>query len=427
MKNARQWAARMIGMGEGQGIGALLRALRDQTGRSQSEQADLLSELAGRPVTRNEVSRWENEARLLTSHWQRHYAASFGVPVAALRRAVAISKARRRQAGRDEGDSVRRRAFIGVMAGLAVSAPTVLAGTASRRIGPAEITQLERRTARLRRLDDYLGGVDTYRLYIAEAETTTELAKQGVCTAASRQALTSLIAEQAQLAGWAAFDAGMQPQARRHYMASLAAANEAGDAALAGNALAFLAYQQVSTAKPSVAMATASYATGEKDATPRVRALLLERLAWTHAVAGQAGETERALEEARQALHTVDDRPEPDWVFWVDDNELDIMTGRCWTELQRPLRAVPTLETVLARYEDTHARDEALYLTWLAHAYLDAGEIEQAAATTTRAVELSAGIGSVRPAARIGKVAQLLKAHRSVPDVAQTLELVAQL
>jgi hypothetical protein len=63
------------------------------------------------------------------------------------------------------------------------------------------------------------------------------------------------------------------------------------------------------------------------------------------------------LAEAREALHAAASRPEPDWVFWVDDDELNIMVGRCWTELRRPLRAVPTLEAVLARYEDTHARD----------------------------------------------------------------------
>jgi transcriptional regulator with XRE-family HTH domain len=417
----------MVVMGEAQGIGALLRTLRDQAGRSQSEQADLLSDLAGRPVTRNEVSRWENEARLLTSHWQRHYAASYGVPVATLRRAVAVSKTRRRQGTQDEGDSVQRREFIGVMAGLAVSLPGALSAPTGRRIGPAEMTQLHRRTARLRRLDDYLGGADTYRLYAAELDATKMLAQHATCTATTRQALTSLIAEQAQMAGWAAFDAGMQPQAKQHYVTSLTAAKEANDTVLAGNSLAFLAYQQVTTDRPSVDMATASYATAENRATPRVRALLLERMTWTHAVAGQANETDRALAEAREALHAAASRPEPDWVFWVDDDELNIMVGRCWTELRRPLRAVPTLEAVLARYEDTHARDKSLYLTWLAHAYPDAGEVEQAAATTVRAAELATGVASVRPSARIGKVVQRLRPHRAVASVRQALELAKQL
>jgi tetratricopeptide (TPR) repeat protein len=322
---------------------------------------------------------------------------------------------------------VQRREFIGAMAGLAASLPLVPSAAKGQRIGSSDTAQLLRRTARLRRLDDLLGGADTYRLYASELENTAHLAKHATCTAATRQALTSIIAEQAQLAGWAAFDAGLQPQAKRHYVTSLQAAKEASNAALAGNSLAFLAYQQVTTGKPHIEMATASYATAEKQATPKVRALLLERMAWTHAVAGHASETERALARAIEALRAVDHRPEPDWVFWVDDRELDIMAGRCWTELRRPLRAVPVLENVLAGYEDTHARDKALYLTWLAHAYLDAGEVEQAATTTIRAIELAAGIASVRPSARIGKVAQRLQQHHSLPNVSQALELARQL
>jgi hypothetical protein len=45
-------------------------------------------------------------------------------------------------------------------------------------------------------------------------------------------------------------------------------------------------------------------------------------------------------------------------------------------ELRRPLRVVPVLESALARYSDIRARDKALYSTWLAESYIDAGEIE---------------------------------------------------
>jgi hypothetical protein len=81
-------------------------------------------------------------------------------------------------------------------------------------------------------------------------------------------------------------------------------------------------------------------------ATPRVAALLLERKAWAHAVAGDYRQADTALNLAREALHRDDDRPEPDWVFWVDEREIDIMGGRCWTELRKSLRAVPVLESV---------------------------------------------------------------------------------
>ncbi|MGA5703402.1 hypothetical protein [Peterkaempfera bronchialis] len=98
------------------------------------------------------------------------------------------------------------------------------------------------------------------------------------------------------------------------------------------------------------------------------------------------------------------------------------MTGRCWTELRRPLRAVPVLEQVLAGFDDAHARDKALYLSWLADSYLAAGEIEQAAAITGRVLDLSAGVASVRPRQRVTPVLQRLAAHRELPQVAEVLE-----
>lgn len=105
-------------MGEQQTIGTLLRDLRSRAGRSQAQQAEALSLQAGQAVTRHEVSRWEREVRLLTPFWQKHYAASLNVPAEQLRRAVAATKAQRRQ----REDPVQRRQFISVLAGLALPA-----------------------------------------------------------------------------------------------------------------------------------------------------------------------------------------------------------------------------------------------------------------------------------------------------------------
>ena len=203
-------------MHEPASIGELLRHLRRGAGRSQSEQADILSECAGRAVTRNEVSRWESEKRMVTPYWQQHYADSFGVPVSALKRAVAVSKAERRLGRRERhgGDGVQRRKFLGAMAGLTVSLPGVAQPGTSPRLGMSDVRMMLMRTARLRRLDDYLGGADTVHLYATELATTTKLVRGASCTAAVRKACTAVIAEQAQLAGWAAFDAGMHDVAK---------------------------------------------------------------------------------------------------------------------------------------------------------------------------------------------------------------------
>lgn len=98
------------------------------------------------------------------------------------------------------------------------------------------------------------------------------------------------------------------------------------------------------------------------------------------------------------------------------------MTGRYWTELRQPLRAAPVLDAALERFDDTHARDKALYLTWLATSYLQAREVEQAATTLGRALDLSCGLASTRPADRIAGVARQLSRFRGVTDVETVLD-----
>jgi transcriptional regulator with XRE-family HTH domain len=317
-----------------------------------------------------------------------------------------------------EGDieDVHRREFTGLATGIALS--RLIRPRFGSRIGMSEVRQLLHRTARLRRLDDHLGGMDTYDVYASEMKATAKLAKDAGYSSATSRALMGILAEQTQMAGWAAFDAGRQADARRHYRDALTAAQESRDPGLVGNTLAFMAYE-----KADVEIATASCEAVGTAVTPRVRALLQERRAWTHAVAGDADKADRALSEAIEAIaDTQAGASEPDWVFWVDEIEVQIMAGRCWTELRRPDRAVGTLESALGRYDDTHARDKALYSTWLAHAYLDASEVEQAATVVDHAMDIAAGVGSVRPGARIATVMRRLREHRRLPAVAAVLD-----
>ncbi|MDK1344182.1 XRE family transcriptional regulator [Streptomyces sp. 378] len=324
-----------------------------------------------------------------------------------------------------DGDGVRRRKFFKASAGagLAVGLPELTRPRVGSRIGSDYPEKLRARTARLRRLDDVLGGGDTYKVYLGEYESTKALLRDATYTEPTGRALLSVLAEQAQQAGWAAFDGGRHRDASGLYEVSHRAAVDAGDTELAGNALAFLAYQTINGDRQA-GIGIASRAVGEAgpDAAPGVRALLHERLAWAHAVAGNDEETERALEAAQAALAEVDSHRQPDWVAWVDQTELEIMTGRCWTELRRPLRAVPVLEAALARYDDDHARDKSLYLSWLADSYLTAGEVEQAAAVTGRALDLASGVASVRPRQRLSPVLQRLAEHEALPGVVEVLD-----
>ncbi|MFD5297231.1 helix-turn-helix domain-containing protein [Streptomyces mutabilis] len=309
--------------------------------------------------------------------------------------------------------------------GLAGALPDTLTTPTTGRISTGTVARLRARTARLRRLDNVLGGGDTYRVYVAEFQETKRLLRTQTYGEAVGRDLLALLAEQAQQAGWAAFDGGYDREATSLYRESRSAAEEAGANDLARNALAFLAYQ-ASDADPRAAATIAARScdaiTTQTPAT--VRALLWERRAWACAVAGDAGAADHALGAARAALDADDVHdPQPHWSAWVDQAELDIMAGRCWTELRRPLRAVPLLIRGLTGFDDAHARDKALYSTWLAEAYTTAGEVEEAAAVATRAVELADGVASTRPRRRIQHVVTALAAaHASVPAVAELVE-----
>ncbi|WP_327387998.1 helix-turn-helix domain-containing protein [Streptomyces sp. NBC_01207] len=408
-------------------IGPLLRRLRMASGRTQEELAADVSTRQGYPLEQGPVSRWETHERLPDPASRALLSAEFGVPEEELRRAVTLARRLRRQAKKDETDQENdvfdRRGFMTASAGagIAVIQPSSLLSS-GRRIGADVPKQLSHRTARLRRLDDFVGGGDTYQMYVKELEDTTRLADEGVYSEATGRGLRGIIAEQAQLAGWAPYDAGNYEGARGHYMTALAASRTAEDTALEGNSLAFLAYLEWTVGGSGIRFATAAYEVLGARTAPVVRALLADRLAWQHATSGNHREADYALGIAEEAIHEHSNEPGPDWAYWVDSDEIAIMTGRCWAELHRPLRAIPALEDALARYDDTRARDKALYLSWLAAAYLDAGEVEHSAAITARVFDLSEGLASIRPMARARLMVKRLEPHRSLAPVGALLE-----
>ncbi|HEX2316972.1 MAG TPA: hypothetical protein VHJ17_24715 [Thermomonospora sp.] len=132
----------------------------------------------------------------------------------------------------------------------------------------------------------------------------------------------------------------------------------------------------------------------------------------------------RALGEANAAYAEYEPGrdEEPGYLYWLDAGELQIMEARVYTELRRPLRAVPLLADVLSRYDSAHTRELALYLSWLAIALADANEPEEAAATAERMLALAAKVPSDRTARRSRAVLARLGAYRDVPAVGALLD-----
>ncbi|GAA5155174.1 hypothetical protein GCM10023321_28070 [Pseudonocardia eucalypti] len=294
-------------------------------------------------------------------------------------------------------------------------------GVSGDKIGATSVDELRASFARLRLLDDQLGGGDTFRVYLSEVENLAALLKRGGFATPVQRELQILFAEQTQQAGWAAFDAGWQQKATSLFERSFEAAKEANSAELAGNALALRSYQLLSNGTLAPELTDKSLMIAADTVHPAVKSLLYQRGAWTYAVAGRVGQTAEALGRASEALaDSAAAGPAPDWAAWAHNPlELQIMTGRCWSVLHRPIRAITALEAAMGQYDDSHARDKALYLSWLADAYLDAGEVEHAAVVAGRALDLATNVASTRPRERFAALLGRLEPHKTVAEVGE--------
>ncbi|WP_242890316.1 transcriptional regulator [Actinomadura litoris] len=300
-----------------------------------------------------------------------------------------------------------------------------LAAVAGRRVGSGLVADLAARVHGLRLADDVLAGRDLISPAFRELDSAVRIYRDTTHPEQTSRKLLSVIGEFAQIAGWVASDAGQHERAAETYRLGVDAAREAGDGPLVSNLIGSLAYQTTNVGDPEsgVQLAREALEAAGPDAPPRARALAWDRIAWAHARAQDAQEAMAALGEARDALdQDGGEGADPGYLYWVDGGELQVMEARAYTELRRPLRAVPLLVDVLDRYDVTHARELSLYLSWLAVALADANEPEQAADVAARMLELSAEVASDRTDRRAEVVRARLARYRDVSKVRDLLD-----
>jgi transcriptional regulator with XRE-family HTH domain len=308
---------------------------------------------------------------------------------------------------------------------LVTTAPQTFQLTTGRRIGHDLVDQLAARVHQIRLVDDHVGGLDTAALVGAELAATARLLREASYDDRVGRRLLSVVAELCQIAGWTASDAGRHAEAQRLYLAGARAAHAADDPAGAASNLSSLAYQIANVGDPREAELLARTAVRGADGavTPGARSLLLERLAWAQARAGEANAAARTLDQVDDTF--VDSRPdeEPIWCYWLNPEEIEVMRGRVWTQLELPLRAVPALDHAIRAYASDSPRERALYLTWLAEALLQGHEVDQAAAAAARAAQLAAGAGSDRAAQRVSRLRRLLDPYAGQSAVDRFLKV----
>lgn len=403
-------------------FGAYLARLRKRRGLSQPGLATRLSLLSGtKTITRNDVSRWESGKRIPGS-WLPLLARAVDTPLPELERAAAYAR----------GESAA--VLPGPVATLSDLLPELDPLVSSpipggRHIGASDVAGLAGRVHGLRLADDVVTGGDLIGPAFRELRRAVHLYQQSTFREDVGQALLVQIGELAQIAGWIASDAGRHEDAERAYRLGITAARQAGDGPLTAHLVSSLAYQHSNTGREreGADLATAAVEEAGPSAPSKTRALFFDRVAWAHA---KAAEDDRAalaaLGQAHEAM-AAEGPVAPRWAYWVSPAELEIMDARVYTELRRPLRAVPLLTDVLGRYDATHTRELALYGSWLAVALVDANEPEQAAEQAEQVIEMSADLASDRTASRVRVVLSRLQDYGDVPEVRSVLDAHGQL
>jgi len=298
--------------------------------------------------------------------------------------------------------------------------PQVIELDAGRKISDALVSAVEQRVVQLRRADDFITGPASRDLVRNELSATVRMLSEGALTDHQARRVLTAIGELAQLGAWVAADGGLLDEAARYVRGGLRAARAAGNAPLAANIISTFSYQVANNGNPNeaVILARTAYQGGRHGATAITRALLAERVAWSAARSGDLRECERALGTVEESFTAGANDNDPDWVYWLNREEIDVMAGRCYTELRNPGRAVSLLTGAIARYDQALVRENSLYLSWLAEDYVQLNEIDHAAGIATRMAALAARTSSARTDTRLRYIARQLSPYRGTPAVA---------
>jgi len=269
-----------------------------------------------------------------------------------------------------------------------------------------------------------MSGRTSHALVHQELQATTKLLDEATLTQDQTRRLLTVTGELAQLAAWVAADAGLYKQAAKYTEGGVLAAHAADNEPLAANIISTLSYQVANTGNPRQAaiLARTAYAGARHSATATTRALLLDRVACADAKSGDLVSCERALGQVEESFSHTEPENDPEWVYWFNREEMDVMAGRCFTELKQPARAEPLLRAATARYDNTLLRENSLYLSWLAEDYILLDEIELAAEIAMQVLELGSRANSARTDERLRHLATLLRRYKEVQAAAGFLD-----
>jgi transcriptional regulator with XRE-family HTH domain len=294
-------------------------------------------------------------------------------------------------------------------------------GSGSRPVETPDVETVRRTTATLRALDNEFGGGAIREVAVRFLDSdVAPLLQCGLFDEPVGRALLSATAELTRVAGWAAYDVGMQGLAQRYLIQALRLAMGAADLPLAAEVLAAMSHQAafLGTAAEAVDLARAAGRLAGDAGIPALAAEAAVSEAHGHAVARDEGACAVALDRAEKALDRADRSRDPAWIGYFDESYLAARFGHCFTALGRGDVAERFARRSLDM-DERYVRGMQFNLALTANALLGqrSPQVDEAAVIGIRAVEMAEGLRSARSVDRIRQLADRLAPYCGVAEV----------
>lgn len=237
----------------------------------------------------------------------------------------------------------------------------------------------------------------------------------------------SASAQMTRLAGWSAFDMGLDGLAQAYLLVALGLADEAGDGPLVAEIIAAMAQHCIyaRTPQPAGDLARASRRVAAASGVEAIVAEghLLE--AHANALVKDGTACRASLAEAERALDRADRESEPLWIGYLDKAYLSARFGQCLLELGE---SAPAYRFALASLDmnGKFVRGRQFNLALLAIAQLQLAEVEAAVDTATSAAALTTDLRSARAGGYLSNLRFRLHAYTGLPVVDGFLERTSE-
>jgi transcriptional regulator with XRE-family HTH domain len=292
-------------------------------------------------------------------------------------------------------------------------------GTGAVPVSEADVAVVREATAMFRSLDNHYGGghIRERVVRFLHAEVTPLLLNGRFDDSVGRD-LVSAAAELTQLAGWASYDVGLHGLGQRYLIQALRLAMTAGDRPLGAEILAAMSHQAsyLRAASQAVDLARAAARTAADAGVAAIVAEAAVLEAQGLAVQGDEAGCAVALDRAERTLDRADRASDPQWIGYFDEAYLSAKFGHCFAELGRGDLA-RRFATRSLEMDGRFARGRQFNLSLLAKAYVQVGDIDEAALVGAEAADLAGQLHSARSQDYLRDVAERLAPHVGLPVV----------